>query len=265
MSKESRNKLTNKDIKKLGLRSMFYQTGFNFEKMQAGSFGWCLLPGLEKIYGKKSEEVGNAISTYGLDFINTEQHAASFLMGLVLSMEENGSDRQLIKSMKTGLFGSLAGIGDAIFWFTLLPISGSIAASLCGQNLIIGPIFFIAFWILMALSRILFLKAGYKLGNSAIDMLTKNVRELTKAAGILGVMVVGAMIPSYVSFAFPEDLMLFGTVGVQSIFDSIIPNLLPALFVGLLYYIFKKRKVGIVVLILAIILFSVIMSFFGIM
>lgn len=265
MAVESRNKLTNKDIRNLGLRSMFYQTGFNFEKMQAGSFGWCLLPGLEKIYGKKSTEVGNALSTYGLDFINTEQHAASFLMGLVLSMEENGSDRQLIKNMKTGLFGSLAGIGDAIFWFTLLPISGSIAASLCGQNLIIGPLFFIAFWILMALSRILFLKAGYKLGNSAIDMLTKNVGELTKAAGILGVMVVGAMVPSYVSFAFPEDLTLFGTVGVQAIFDSILPNLLPALFVGLLYYIFKKKRVGIVALILGIIVFSVLMSWLGIM
>ena len=236
MQKEFREKLSDKDITKLGLRSMMYQTGFNFEKMQAGSFGWCLIPGLEKIYGKGSPEVGKAIKTYGLDFINTEQHAASFLMGLVLSMEENGSDRQLIRSMKTGLFGSLAGIGDAIFWFTLLPISGSIAASLSGQHMIIGPIFFIVFWTLMALSRVLFLKAGYKLGNNAITMLTSNVQSLTKAAGILGVMVVGAMIPSYVSFAFPEELTLFGTVGVQSIFDSIMPNLLPALFVGLLYY-----------------------------
>ena len=59
-------------------------------------------------------------------------------------------------------------------------------------------------------------------------------------------MLVGAMIPSYVTFAFPEKLKLFGTVGVQSIFDSVIPNLLPALFVGILYYIFKKKKVSIV-------------------
>ena len=82
-------------------------------------------------------------------------------------------------------------------------------------------------------------------------------------AGILGVMVVGAMIPSYVTFAFPEKLKLFGTVGVQSIFDSVIPNLLPALFVGILYYIFKKKKVSIVVLILAIIAFAILMSLLG--
>ena len=152
-------------------------------------------------------------------------------------MEENRADRKLIKNMKTGLFGSFAGIGDAIFWFTLLPISGSIAASLCKQHSILGPIFFLAFWILMAVSRVFFLKAGYKLGSGAISKLTENAKALTKGAGILGVMVVGAMIPSYVTFAFPEKLKLFGTVGVQSIFDSVIPNLLPALFVGILYYI----------------------------
>ena len=181
----------------------------------------------------------------------------------ILSMEENRADRKLIKNMKTGLFGSFAGIGDAIFWFTLLPISGSIAASLCKQHSILGPIFFLAFWILMAVSRVFFLKAGYKLGSGAISKLTENAKALTKGAGILGVMVVGAMVPSYVTFEFPEKLKLFGTVGVQSIFDSVIPNLLPALFVGILYYIFKKKKVSIVVLILAIIAFAILMSFLG--
>lgn len=260
---ETTNKLTNKDLKNLGLRSMFYQTGFTFEKMQGNSFGWSILPGLEKIHGKDSEEVSKALDEYGVDFINTEQHAASFLMGLVLSMEENRADRKLIKNMKTGLFGSFAGIGDAIFWFTLLPISGSIAASLCKQHSILGPIFFLAFWILMAVSRVFFLKAGYKLGSGAISKLTENAKALTKGAGILGVMVVGAMIPSYVTFEFPEKLKLFGTVGVQSIFNSVIPNLLPALFVGILYYIFKKKKVSIVVLILAIIAFAILMSLLG--
>ena len=96
-----------------------------------------------------------------------------------------------------------------------------------------------------------------------ISKLTENAKALTKGAGILGVMVVGAMIPSYVTFEFLEKLKLFGTVGVQSIFDSVIPNLLPALFVGILYYIFKKKKVSIVVLILAIIAFAILMSLLG--
>lgn len=54
----------------------------------------------------------------------------------------------------------------------------------------------------MAVSRVFFLKAGYKLGSGAISKLTENAKALTKGAGILGVMVVGAMIPSYVTFEF---------------------------------------------------------------
>ena len=52
---------------------------------------------IREIHGKDSEEVSKALDEYGVDFINTEQHAASFLMGLVLSMEENRADRKLIK------------------------------------------------------------------------------------------------------------------------------------------------------------------------
>lgn len=43
-------------------------------------------------------------------------------MGLIVSLEENNEERSLIKGLKVALFPPLAGIGDAIFWFTLLPI-----------------------------------------------------------------------------------------------------------------------------------------------
>lgn len=263
MSQVSRQKLTKKDVDQVGRRSIMYQTGFNFEKMQAGAFSYCIIPALEKIYGKNSPEVGNAISTYGLDFINTEQHVAAFLMGLVISMEENGNDRALIKNLKTGLFGPLAGLGDAIVWFTLLPLTASICASLSMEGNALGPILFVAFWAFMAYVKILLNRIGYTMGTKAIAMITQNAKALTKAAGILGVMVVGAMVPIYVSCSFSEELMLFNTVGVQSIFDSIIPNLLPAMMVGLIYYLFKKKNINIIVLILCVILFSILMAFLG--
>lgn len=258
----SRNKLTKKDINKVGLYSIMYQTGFNFERMQAGSFANCLIPGLKKIYGDQKEEIGKALMN-NMDFINTQQHMGSFLMGLVLSLEEAGEDRKLIKSLRNGLFGPLAGIGDAIFWFTLLPISAAICASLNKQGLVLGPILFIAFWTLMSFSRIYFTRFGYSLGVNAISAIKENATALTKAAGILGVMVVGGLIPNYVSFAFKEKLMLFGVVGVQSIFDSIIPNLLPLLFVFLLFYLIKKKHINIMYLIMGVIVFSILISALG--
>lgn len=260
----SRNKLSKKDLTKIGLRSIMYQTGFNFQRMQAGSFAWCLLPALKKIYGNDTEQIAKSLSN-NLDFINTEQHAASFLMGLLLSMEENGEDRELIKSIKTGLFGPFAGLGDAVFWFTLLPITAAICSSLNNQNLVIGPLLFIAIWAVLAYSRVWFVHAGYKLGTSAVSKLTTNAKPLTKAAGILGVMVVGAMVPIYVKFAFPEEIVLFNVVGLQSIFDAIIPNLLPALIVGLFYFLFKKKNINIITLIASIIVVSILLALTGIM
>ncbi|WP_312694676.1 PTS system mannose/fructose/sorbose family transporter subunit IID [Caproiciproducens sp.] len=262
--KTESNKLTKSDLNKVGLRSMFYQMCFNYERMQAGSFAWCLLPGLKKIYKDNDNEVGDALEN-NLDFINTEQHAASFLMGLILAMEENHEDRGLIKNLKTGLFGPLAGIGDAVFWFTLLPVTAAICTSLNSQGSVLGPILYIATWIFLALTRVWFLRAGYNLGTNAITMITKNAKQITKAAGILGVMVIGGMVPLYVSFSFAKDLKLFNAVQVQAIFDDIIPNLLPAIFVGLVYFLLKKKNVNILVLILGIIIFSILMSLLGLM
>lgn len=78
-------------------------------------------------------------------------------------------------------------------------------------------------------------------------------------------MVVGGLIPSYVSFAFPESLVVAGGVSIQGIFDSIMPNILPLGFVFLLYWLFKKKNVNTIKLILLVIAVSILLSFLGIM
>ena len=200
-----------------------------------------------------------------LDFINTEPHMAAILQGLIVSMEEAGQDREMIHSLKTGLFGPLAGLGDAIWWYTAMPIIASICCSLATQNNVLGPIFYILFWALTAIfSRIWFVRLGYNAGVSSIKFIGDNAAYISKAAGILGVMVVGGLIPSYVSFAFPETLVI-SSVSVQGIFDSIMPNILPLGFVFLLYWLFKKKNVNTMKLILLVIALSVVLSFLGIM
>lgn len=256
-------KLSNSDLKKIGLKSFVYQTGFNFERMQAPSFAYCLYPGLKKIYGDNKDEICDALEN-NMDFINTEQHIAMFLVGLVLSMEESGENRELSKSIKTGLFGPMAGFGDAVVWFTLLPITAAISASLAKEGNVLGPILFLAFWTTFSLLlKVAMVKLGYNVGSKAIPQLTKYAKYLTNAAGIMGVMVIGAMIPNYVSLSFSEDLTLFNTVGVQSIFDSVLPSLLPAALVGYIYWLFKNKNVNILIIIFGIIGFSLLVSLLG--
>ncbi|WP_213950539.1 PTS system mannose/fructose/sorbose family transporter subunit IID [Tepidanaerobacter syntrophicus] len=262
--KESSKKLTRKDIDRMSLRSIILQAGFNFERMQAGGFTASMLPAIKKIYGDKKEEVSEFM-TYNMEFMNTEPHMATFLMGLILSLEESGEDRSLIKNLRNGLFGPLAGIGDAIFWFTLLPISAAICSSINQQGSILGPILYLVIWFLAAISRIWFGRLGYSLGVNAIPMIQENANILTKVAGILGVTVVGGLIPSYVDFSFRPELKIAGTVGVQDIFNSILPNLLPLGFVFLLYYLIKEKRMKTINLILYIIIFSLIMSLLNLM
>jgi len=260
----SRNKLTKKDINQMSMLSLLEQACFSFERMQAPGFCLGMIPGFKKIYGNQKEEIAAAMQN-NMDFINTEPHMATFLQGLILSLEESGQDRELIKNVKTGLFGPLAGLGDAIFWFTLLPISAAICCSLASNGSVMGPILYMIIWGIAAFSRLWFGSFGYKMGVGAVDIISKNAAAISKAAGILGIMVVGGLIPSYINFSFSEAIIAPGGVSVQSIFDSILPNILTLGFVFMLYWLFKKKNMGTLKLIVLIIVFSVIMSALGIM
>ena len=218
---EAAPKLTKKDLRRLGIRSIAEQAGFSFERMQAPGFTWSMLPCFEKLYPDSKKDMSEFM-TYNMEFMNTEMHMATFLMGLELSMEERHTDRNLIAGIRNGLFGPLAGLGDAIFWFTVLPISAGICCSLAQDGSVLGPILYIAIWFFMAISRIWFAEAGYNVGSRLIENIGTTTKYLTEAAGILGMMVVGGLIPSYVSVAFSDDLVFgVGSTTVQSVFDNI--------------------------------------------
>ncbi|MGV7892623.1 PTS system mannose/fructose/sorbose family transporter subunit IID, partial [Mycobacterium kansasii] len=70
-----------------------------------------------------------------LEFFNTHPYVAAPIIGVTLALEEeraNGADIDdaAIQGVKVGMMGPLAGIGDPVFWFTVRPIVGAIAASL---------------------------------------------------------------------------------------------------------------------------------------
>jgi PTS system galactosamine-specific IID component len=264
ISGEPLGKLTKSDLNKLGLYSMLEQSGFSFERMQAPGWTLSMLPAFRKIYGNSKEDL-KEFMTYNMQFMNTEPHMATFLQGLILSMEEKHEDRKLIDGIRTGLFGPLAGLGDAIFWFTLLPISAAICTSLAENGNVLGPLLYIAIWFISGISRIWFARFGYFVGARALTSLTQQTKYLTKAAGILGVMVVGGLIPAYVSFQF-SDTLKFGLgegTTLQSVFDGILPNMLPLGVVFLIFWSLTKKRINVIYIILTIIGFSVLMSYLG--
>lgn len=264
---EVKRVLTKGDITKLGLISSFLQASFNYERMQAGGFLAAQLPFLKKIY-KDDKEGLSASMKDNLEFINTHPNFVGFLMGLLISLEEKKEDRSLIKGLKVALFGPLAGIGDALFWFTLLPIVAGICASLAMAGSIVGPILFFAVYLAIFILRIVWTHLGYNLGVKAIDKIKTGTQTISKAATILGVTVIGGLIASYIHINLAPQIVVNAekTVSLQKDFiDKIFPNILPLGYVLLMFYLLKKKNVSPVTLIVITFALAIIGSFIGLL
>lgn len=250
-SNEVKKVLTKKDINKLAVNSVFLQSGFNYERMQASGFLQAQLPALKKIYKDDKEGLSEAM-TDNLEFINTHPTLVSFLLGLLVSMEEARENRATIKGLKVALFAPLAGIGDAILRFTLLPIVAGICASMAMEGSILGPIvFFIVYAAVFGL-RFFLAHLGYNLGTKAVSTIKEKSAIIGKAATVLGCTVIGGLIASYVHIEVLTQIAVneAKTVSLQAdFFDMIFPNILSFGYVFLMYFFLKKKKVSPVILI----------------
>lgn len=256
--------LDKKTLNQMAWRSMFLQGSFNYERMQAGGWLYSILPGLKKIH-KNKQDLSTSMK-HNLEFFNCHPFLITFVMGIILSLEQKKSDVQTIRALRVAAMGPLGGIGDAIFWFTLLPISAGIGANLSLQGSILGPIiFFILFNVVHLGLRFGLMHWSYKVGVDGIAKLTKNAREFTRAATVLGMIVVGALIASYVSVnvVTPDYLSMQGTIDLQSILDSIMPCLLPLVLTFGMYGLVKKN-VSPMVNILVLVVIGIIGGFLGI-
>ena len=96
-------RLDNKTLNKMVWRSCQLQACFNYERMQSVGWLWSMLPGLQKIHTNKEDLA--ASMTHNLDFLNTHPFAVTFVMGMVLSMEQQKMDIQTIRSVRISVAG----------------------------------------------------------------------------------------------------------------------------------------------------------------
>lgn len=267
MKKESNKVITKSDLTKLGLRSSLVCLTFNYERMMASGFTYVQVPLLRKIYKNDKEGLKEALAD-NMEFINTHPNFVGFLTGLLLSLEEAHEERGIIKGIKTALYAPLAGIGDALFWFTLLPIMAGICSSFALEGNIIGPILFALVYLALVVLRIPLTHFGYKLGTKSIETINENAAKISKAAGIVGIMVIGGLIATYISLQLTVTIPLNEgiTLDLQTeMLDMIFPNLLAITYVGILYYLLKKKNIKPVLLILGTFIIVLACSYFGIL
>ena len=234
--------LDKKTLNKMVWRSLNLQGSFNYERMQANGWLYGILPGLLAIHGEDTEDLKTSMA-HNLEFFNTHPFLVTFVMGIVLSMEQQKTDVNTIRAVRVAAMGPLGGIGDAIFWFTLVPIAAGIGSNMAIEGSIAGPIvFLLLFNVVQFAVRFFLMHWSYKLGTSAIEALTANAKEFTRAASMLGVFVVGALTSNYGGTALNPNLTLENGTTIQSILDGVLPKMIPlALTLGL-YFLMKKKK-----------------------
>ena len=266
MASKKKPVITQEDLNVVAYRSVLNQATFNYERMQSIGFTASMGPALKKIYKDDPKTLSKVLSD-NLEFINTHNTLLPYLQGLMLSLYDGGEDPETVKKIKISLFGPLAGIGDALFWFTLLPIMAGICASLSSDGNVLGPILFFIVFFLAFLLRFPLAHIGYKTGTKALDKLQENTKKVGNAASILGVTILGGLIASYVSLSVAAtiDIGHGSQIAIQQdFFDKIMPNLLPFAFTFFIYYLLRK-KINPTLLICVIIVLAILCSFFGIL
>ena len=234
----SEKMLTTHDLRRMYWRSTFLLGSFNFERMQAMGFCYTLMPAIRKVYrGDKAAEAA-ALKRH-LEFYNTQPWVSSVVFGVTAAMEEQKAkgeeiSEETITSVKVGLMGPLAGVGDPIFWGTARPVLAALGASLALNGSIVGPLlFFIGINVLRVLTRWYGLKFGYERGT---EMVTEvgggQLKKVTQMAAIMGLFVMGALVSKWTTIKFPavvstvknDDGIVTDTT-VQSILDQLLPGL----------------------------------------
>lgn len=167
-------------MKKTTLTSIFFRSFFihatlNFRRMQNMGFGMALIPMIRELRLQKKDAV--KILTAHLQMFNTHPYLTAPVIGSVVSMEEAsafGQDAKAVLSVKQGLMGPYAAIGDTFFWGALRPCAGIAAAVAAFQGWIVAPlIFLLVYTPFHAWIRVGGFIEGYRKGKLGIEFIRK--------------------------------------------------------------------------------------------
>ena len=228
----------------------YFQSCYNYERMQGIGFLHTMSPIISKLY-KDDPEGRKAAMFRSLEFFNTENATGSCVIGLVAAMEEqkaNGAelDDEAFSSIKTGLMGPVAGVGDTLWQGVVTPLMLAVFIGMAADGNVFAPIIYsVLFLALYNGFGYWLLKLGYEKGGDAIlDLMESGIiKKVITAASTLGCAVMGALVCNYVTLkcAITIPLSADNIFSLQaSFFDALLPGLLPlALTLGC-YKLLKK-------------------------
>ena len=232
------------------------------------------IPALEELYPDDKEEQIKGLKRH-MQFFITENMIGGIIPGIITSLEEQRAiqkrdqvpedqliSEDLINSVKNGMMGPFAGVGDTLNYATLKPLISTFFMGFAQQGMLWAPIVddILLYVILVSEGKFMF-NMGYKLGtDSAMNILQNNaVQKIVTFFSIVGLFVMGTMAAQNVNVAVIYEIP-YGAKDMISIqellFNPIAPGILSLLAVFGVYAYLKKGgtvlKVTLVLLVIAI-------------
>ena len=243
-NEQNKKVLTKKDIWRCMRRHYLGISTYNYDSGFAGTLVWELYPALKKIYKDDADGLQASIDN-------------QFITGATLAIEEKGKNKSLqaVQDLKAALMGPFSGIGDTLIWVLFPTVFGAIAASMGKHGSSVGMWIYFAVYLILFILRSFMYNVGYYSGTSMMTNMSDQLSALTDAVSVLGITVIGAIVPSTVNF---QLAMKFSQAGVtltgQHIIDQIMPGLLPALLTGFLYWMLKRghKMVSLILMVIVI-------------
>jgi len=239
------------------LWTFFSHANYNYERLQGTAFAQAMTPIIRKLY-KDPEDIKAALKRH-LVFFNTEPNVGGVIHGAVIAMEEqraNGApiDDDDINSVKAGLMGPMAGIGDSITQGTITTILISIGIGLAAAGNPFGSILYLVLEVGIMLSLAYFMwMQGYDRGREGVTSILRSgiMDRVLTGAGVLGNMVMGALTFQFVNLYLTLSWKIDVGGGNQTTFDvnnnllnQIMPGLLPLGFTLMTWYLLARRRVS---------------------
>lgn len=254
------------------------QCCYNYERMMGMACGHTFVPVIDDLY--KDDPDGAAkrkeVMQREMEFFNVHIEFGSCILGMAIALEEQKSlgepiPGEFITSLKTSLMGPLAGIGDTIYQGVLIPILLAIFIDITlNFHTTMGAVLYL---ILMVAISYGFSYAnfffGYKQGSDAImNFLEKGIlNKVLLTAQVMGCMVMGGLIANYVSMSCGLVLVTSGSKFVvqESLFDAVMPKILPFGFTMLVYWLMANKKWSSIKVIILIVIIGIVGGLTGIL
>jgi mannose/fructose/N-acetylgalactosamine-specific phosphotransferase system component IID len=226
------------------------QWSWNYERMQALGYCFSMLPIIDKVYKTKEERI--AAMKRHLVFYNTNPQVGSPpIFGATVALEAQ-REGAVVDSLKIGLMGPMAGIGDTVQAILFRPIVAVLAASLALAGSGLGPLIMVASGLFWTFLQIPLFRFGYRRGIGVAQEVAQGgmVSRITDLATVVGMVVIGGFIPSILAkvttpLQFSRTETVNGEtqavqVALQTTLDQILPYMIPVLLVGLAYWLMRR-------------------------